>query len=224
MKITLLEQMFRITLFAGIVLVSNSVIARPSQAQQVDRESLCQKFPQNSNCKNEPYAPETTKTSAEQIDWDSLCQRFPQNSRCKEGRPEVIKIPLAAFGAKDEWIRIDKIGDKVKLLHTRESDGGALSDVFNGAVGAASPIPIPNIKFGQWSDNKMTRVTFKPDSCQESSTNKAMPENDLSCAIAGEDTLVLPNGTDIYAGLFTIEYNEGDLGRSITFRVPKQKN
>jgi hypothetical protein len=42
--------------------------------------------------------------------------------------------------------------------------------------------------------------------------------------ISGKDTLVLPKGTDIYAGLFTIEYTEGNLERSIKFRVPKQKN
>ncbi len=221
MKITLLKQFCRLTLVTGMLLVASSVVDKPSHAQEIDRESFCQKFPQNSNCKNELYSP--TKTSSEQIDWDSLCQKFPLNSRCKEGRPETIKIPLAASGAKDEWIRIDKIGDKVKLLHTRESDGGVLSNVFNGAAGAAIPVPIPNFKFGEWKDNKMTSVMFKPDSCQESPANKARQENYPSCAIAGENTLVLPKGTDIYAGLFTIEYTEGDLARSIKFRVPKQK-
>jgi hypothetical protein len=223
MKTTLLEQLWRLTLATGMLLVVGGVVDKPTHAQKIDRESFCQKFPQNSNCNNEPLAPKTTQTNIEQVDWDSLCQKFPLNSRCKEGRPETIKIPLASSGAKDEWIRIDKIGDKVKLLHTRESNGGVLSNVLNGAAGAAIPIPIPNFKLGEWKDNKMTSVMFKPDSCQESPANKAMPENDPNCAIAGKNSLVLPKGTDIYAGLFTIEYTEGDLARSITFRVPKQK-
>lgn len=223
MKITLLEQLWRLTLVTGMLLVASSVVDKPSHAQQSDRESFCQKFPHNSNCKNESLAPETTQTNIDQIDWDSLCQKFPLNSRCKEGRPETIKISLAASGAKDEWIRIDKIGDNVKLLHTRESNGGVFSNVLNGAVGAAIPVPIPNFKVGEWKDNQMTSVMFKPDSCQKSPANKARAETYPNCAIAGKDTLILPKGTDIYAGLFTIEYTEGDLARSITFRVPKQK-
>jgi hypothetical protein len=191
MKTTLLEQLCRITVVAGVIIVSNNAIAKSIQAQEVD--------------------------------WDSLCQKFPENSRCQEGRPETIKIQLADSGAKDEWIRIDKVGEKVKLLHTRESNGGVMSKLFNGAAGAAVPLPIPNFKFGQWKDNQTTHVIFKPDSCQENLTNKAVQKNYSSCAIEGEDTLILPKGTDIYAGLFTIEYTEGDLERSIKFRVPKQK-
>jgi hypothetical protein len=200
MKINSYQQMFRVILVSGLVLISSSAVEKPIQAQQ-----------------------QTKETNAKLVDWDSLCQKFPLNSRCLEGRPEVIKIPLASSGAKDEWIRIDKVGDKVKLLHTRESDGGLVSNAFNGAAGAVLPIPLPNIKLGQWSDHKMTGVTFKPDSCQEENpANKAIKENMASCAIAGKDTLVLPKGTDIYAGLFTIEYTEGNLERSIKFRVPKQ--
>jgi hypothetical protein len=192
MKINCYQQMFRVILVSGIFLSLSIAVNKPIQAQQVD--------------------------------WDSLCQKFPENSRCKEGRPETIKIQLADSGAKDEWIRIDKIGDKVKLLHTRESNGGVMSKLFNGAAGAAVPLPIPNFKFSQWKDNSTTHVMFKSDSCQENPANKAVRDNPLSCAIEGENTLVLPIGTNIYAGLFTIEYTEGDLVRSIAFRVPKQKN
>jgi hypothetical protein len=223
MKRTLLEQVCKLTLITGVLLVSSSFVDKPSQAQESDRESFCQRFPQNSNCQNEVDAPETTKTTTEQVDWDSLCQKFPLNSRCQAGRPETIKIPLASSGAKDEWIRIEKTGDKVKLLHTRESDGGLLSKALNGAAGAAIPLPIPNLKLSQWSDHQTTSVTFKPDSCQASPSNKALQKHTASCVIAGTDSLVLPKGSDIYAGLFTIEYTEGDLARSITFRVPSPK-
>lgn len=40
-----------------------------------------------------------------------------------------------------------------------------------------------------------------------------------SCAIEGTDSVVLPEGTDIRKGRFTIEYTEGDLLRTITFRI-----
>jgi hypothetical protein len=223
MKITLLEQVYKLIPIAGLLLASNSFVDKPSQAQEIDPESFCQRFPQNSNCQDRANTLQTTKTNAEQVDWDSLCQKFPLNSRCQAGRPETIKIPLAASGAKDEWIRIEKTGDKVKLLHTRESDDSLLSKALNGAAGAAIPLPIPNLKLSQWSDHQTTSVTFKPDSCQESPSNKALQKNTASCAIAGKDTLVLPEGSDIYAGLFTIEYTEGDLARSITFRVPSPK-
>jgi hypothetical protein len=38
--------------------------------------------------------------------------------------------------------------------------------------------------------------------------------------ITGTDSLILPEGTNIRAGLFTIEYTEGELLRSVTFRIP----
>ena len=43
-----------------------------------------------------------------------------------------------------------------------------------------------------------------------------------SCAIKGTDSVVLPEGTDIRKGRFTIEYTEGDLLRTITFRIRDQ--
>lgn len=40
-----------------------------------------------------------------------------------------------------------------------------------------------------------------------------------SCAIEGTDSVVLPKGTDVRQGRFTIEYTEGDFLRTITFRI-----
>lgn len=196
MKISLLKKLGYLTLNTGILLFFHCVIEQPTQAQPVDRDQ--------------------NPTSA--VEWDSLCQRFPHNSRCLAGRPEVIKIQLDASGAKDEWIRIEKIGDKVTLLHTRESDRTIVSNIFNGALGAAVPVPIPvKFHFDRWTDNNTTGVAFSADRCQGMET--ISPE----CKIIGKDTLILPKGTDIYAGLFTIEYTEGDLARSITFRIPQSQ-
>lgn len=56
----------------------------------------------------------------------------------------------------------------------------------------------------------------------QASKNSSLPDqmNSLSnCPIAGTVSVLLPEGTDIYKGRFTIEYTQGDLLRSITFRI-----
>jgi hypothetical protein len=42
------------------------------------------------------------------------------------------------------------------------------------------------------------------------------------CAITGIDSLLLAEEMDIRRGKLTIEYKEGDLLRSITFRLPTE--
>ena len=60
-----------------------------------------------------------------------------------------------------------------------------------------------------WQDHQVMKVSFKSNSCKTD-----------SCTITGTDTLVLPEGTDIYAGSFTIYYREKDLKRSLSFKIP----
>ncbi|MEN9568744.1 MAG: hypothetical protein RLZZ69_3942, partial [Cyanobacteriota bacterium] len=38
--------------------------------------------------------------------------------------------------------------------------------------------------------------------------------------VTGKKTLNLPRGTNIYQGLFTIEYQEEKLRRSLSFKIP----
>ena len=60
-----------------------------------------------------------------------------------------------------------------------------------------------------WEDNQVTQVSFQGDRCKQE-----------KCIVTGKETLKLPPGTDIYRGLFTIEYQENDLRRSLSFRIP----
>jgi hypothetical protein len=185
----------------------NGFSVQLSQARPVDLDTLCQKFPLNSRCANYRYPLHTAQESAD------------------------VKLRLKTSGPDNEWIRIERQeereGERVKLIHTTR-DRTTASKVFNGVLGAVSPIPIPNIDSHKWYDHPTTRVVFVPDSCSiaqqfNPASNSNIQSDRLqssSCSVAGTDSVTLARGTDIYKGRFTIEYQEGDLLRSITFRVP----
>jgi hypothetical protein len=159
-------------------------------------------------------------TNIKTIDWNILCEKFPLNSHCLKGAPEIIKIPLKDYGAKDEWIRIDKIGNQVKLLYTRQTSEDLVGKALDGIVDAAVPFPVPfSIYPKQWSDRKTTKIIFQPDNCQLNSQEN-MKRNLPECTISGKNLLDLPPAIDIRAGIFTLEYKEGELIRTITFRIP----
>jgi hypothetical protein len=160
--------------------------------------------------------PNSQNTNIKTIDWNVLCEKFPLNSNCLKGAPEIIKIPLEDYGAKGEWIRIDKIGNQVKLLYTRQTSEDLVSRALDGIVDAAVPFSIyPK----QWSDRKTTKIIFQPDNCQLNSQEN-MKRNLPECTISGKNLLDLPPAIDIRAGIFTLEYKEGELIRTITFRIP----
>lgn len=211
-----------------------------ANAREIDLDSFCSRYSSNSRCEgyvnNSKFKSEDIPTKS--IRLSTLCEKFPQNSQCKNGLPQVMKIHID-FNSHAEWIRIEKEGDRVNLLHITEGDGGLASKVFNGAIGALVPVPIPfDFKFGQWKDSKTTKVAFIPDGCGVNSLDKSLQKDSEqaqavlpttiqaalpNCALTGNNTIVLPPGTDIHAGLLTVEYEEDDLLRSITFRVPPEK-
>lgn len=191
MKATIIARLCKLGLIGLIAIVSNVNLDRPTQAEE-------------------------PKTRIKTIKWNILCDKFPLNSRCQEGPPEIIKIPLEDFGAKDEWIRIEKTGDRVKLLFTRQMDDSLIGKAIDGAINAASPYPIPFSLFPKsWADRQTTRISFRPDNCEINST----AEN-IKCVISGTDVLNLPQKMNIRNGIFTLEYIEGSLRRSIAFRIP----
>ena len=51
---------------------------------------------------------------------------------------------------------------------------------------------------------------------QEQNTNGSLS----NCNISGKDVLNLPQDMNIRRGIFTLEYTEGELIRTITFRIP----
>jgi hypothetical protein len=156
-----------------------------------------------------------------EVDRQSLCEKFPQNSNCKKEPPQVLKIQLDSVGEDREWIRIDKNRNTVKILYTEQVKNAFVSGLFNAAL-SFIPAPIPfseALTPREWSDRTTTRVAFKPDRCSPTAPKSSQPSLS-SCTITGTDSLILPEGTNIRAGLFTVEYTEGELLRSVTFRIP----
>ena len=141
---------------------------------------------------------------------------------------KTIKIRLKTPGSNQEWLRIEINGNTVKPIYTIRTNR-SFSRVVNSALGVVSPVPLPSVRFDKWLDAQTTRVIFEPESC--SSQQPQPPENSIqtsqphclsSCAIVGTDSVLLPEGTDIHQGRFTIEYTEGELIRTITFKIPNQ--
>lgn len=191
----------------------------PSHAQEVALDTLCQRFPQNSRCQEYELTSTREETTAVEVDRNTLCQKSPQNSYCQEEPTRIFKLQLASAGEDDEWIRIEKSGNTLKMLHATQIEDGLISGLFDGALGLI-PVPLPFISVKQhgWSDHRTNRVTFKPDSCTE--TVSQVHQSVQNCTITGTDVIVLPEATDIHAGIFTVEYQEEELTRSVTFRIP----
>jgi hypothetical protein len=181
-------------------------------AQKVDLEALCGKFPLNSRCQNH-HSPENQSDKAllktRQLDRESFCDQFPFNSKCQDKPLEVIKLNLNRSGEDNEWIRIERKGDFIKLIHTTEVKDEIVSGLLNGAMDfIPSPI-LPDVNKYNWEDHRVIGVSFKSDRCKTD-----------SCISTGKDTLKIPNKTDIYQGMFTIQYQEEDLIRAISFKIP----
>ena len=186
----------------------NTSIGLPAATKDIDRASLCAKFPLNSRC--EDFSASKPETKVYQLDRNSFCEKFPFNSQCQEPPLKIIKLNLDRSGEDDEWVRIEKQNNKVKLLHTTKVKDGLVSGALDGALGFV-PFPLPFVeanKYG-WEDHQITKVTYQPDNCKVD-----------ECIVTGKDALILPPKTNIYAGSFTIEYREKDLKRSLSFKIP----
>ncbi|MGL5832513.1 MAG: hypothetical protein ACRC1Z_04675 [Waterburya sp.] len=181
-------------------------------AQEVDLEALCGKFPLNSRCQNH-HSPEIqadkTQLKTRQLDRELFCDQFPLNSKC-QGKPlEVIKLNLNRSGEDNEWIHIERKGDIVRLLHTSEVKDEIASGIINGVVGLIPSPILPDLNKYDWEEHHIIGVSFKSDRCQID-----------SCMSTGKTTLKISENTDIYQGTFTIQYQEEDLMRAISFKIP----
>jgi hypothetical protein len=192
------------------VMAINSLAVSADVTQKVDRDTLCSKFPLNSECQD--YKAIKSESKIYQLDRDSFCNKFPLNSQCQQPALQVIKLNLDRSGEDDEWVRIQKQANKIQLLHTTRVKDGLVSGALNGALGFV-PFPLPFVEANKydWENHQVIEVAFKSDRCQAD-----------NCTITGTDTLILPQGTDIYAGLFTIIYQEKDLRRSLSFKIPAE--
>ncbi|MBE9045891.1 hypothetical protein IQ255_16020 [Pleurocapsales cyanobacterium LEGE 10410] len=199
-----------LTLTAALAQLNGVIaISSPTVAQEIDRNTLCHKFPLNFRCEDFEASKSTSQTY--QLDRDSFCDKFPLNSQCQQPPLQVIKLNLDRSGEDDEWVQLEKRAGKIKLQHTTRVKDGLASGVLNGALGLV-PFPLPFIEANKynWKDHRVTGVSFKGDRCKTE-----------SCVITGKDTLVLPEDTNVSSGLFTIDYREKDLRRSLSFRIPE---
>lgn len=202
----------------GFALLSHVLVAAPTISQE--RNLLCSKFPLNSRCQGDLDRSGSNISYREyRLDRETFCQNFSFNARCQSGAVETINFNLQ----DEEWIRVKKSGSKIELAHSERTKNGLVSLATEGILDL---IPLPNLlddysPFGideilpfdlnqyGWEDHPIIRVSFKQDSC---------PAND--CLIAGKNTIHLPQGIDFSDGIFTVEYQEREFQRSVTFRIP----
>jgi hypothetical protein len=183
------------------------------KAQADDIQAFCQQYPLSLNCRGyiTEMPGENAKGDAEPVS-------------------ELIKLRLETSGPDNEWIRIEteQMTDNrvINAYHTTRIRRGLLSDVANGAIGTTasllSPLPVPfGVNFHRWEDHPTLSLAFKPDECPTD-----LPQfdnqrfNSRTCLISGAESLILPVQLNIHEGVFTIEYQEKDLIRTITFRLP----
>jgi hypothetical protein len=200
----------KLTLAAATTFSINDLVVARTAGETVDLESLCGKFPLNSQCIDGNYPLIEPEQSKFNIERSSLCRKFPQNSYCLQAPLQIIKIQLDRSGEDDEWVRIEKQDRLLKVKHTTQVKDDLVSGVIDGALSVV-PIPLPFVETNgyNWEDHLVTRIAFQPDGCKLN-----------SCTLTGTNTLTLPKGTNIYSGLLTIEYREKKLSRSLSLRVP----
>jgi hypothetical protein len=200
----ILETIFLVSGIGGIKTFS-------AVAQNITLSTLCNKFPLNSRCQDHDFTANKSNRKINQhaIDRDTFCAKVPLNSYCQQKPVQVFQLNLARSGEDDEWVRIEKKGNKVNLLHTTKVEDFWGSLIINGVLGFI-PYPIPfDTNTYNWDDHQVIQVSFKSDRCQTD-----------SCIVTSKKTLNLPAGTNVYQGLFTIEYQEEELKRSLSFKIP----
>ena len=189
----------------------SEVSIAPAVTKEVELDTLCVKFPENSRCADYSSSnPTQPKTKQHYFERESFCEEYPFNSKCQQEPLEIIKLNLKSSGNDNEWIRVEKTGNTVRPIHTTQVEGGLASSIFNRAVDMFYWDLIPDIKQYNWADHQVTQVSFKSDRCKSK-----------NCEIVGSKTIELPEQTNIHQGLFTIRYQEEDIQRSLSFRIPR---
>jgi hypothetical protein len=205
-----MKTIIKLTLSLGTSFLMSGMT--PAVPQEIDLDTLCTKFPHNSRCQNYHSPPIKSPVRIYQFDRDTFCKQFSFNSHCQTKPLQVIKFNLERSGEDNEWIRIEKKGNIVRLLHTTKVKDVLVSEILNQALNLV-PLPMsPGVNKYNWEDHRVTKITFKSNSCKLD-----------NCMITGKKTLNLPKGTNIYQGVFTIEYQEKNLARSISFKIPSER-
>lgn len=189
-------------------------MASKVNAQTVDLDEFCQRFPLNSRC--EGYTPQDSETV-----------------NPSEGPVQVVNVHLDVIGPEDEIVVLEINNEtmgSVTLsayhIERAEDDGFfTLTNLVNGAISAVSPVPIPFDLFRSFTSqaSQTEYLAFTSDECMEQMpllNGRAFQLAD--CSIVGTDTLSLSEEVDIRSGFFTLGYVEGTLLRAIIFRLSEQ--
>ena len=208
MKVLAKKKFLRALLLVSFMM---SYATQKADAQTVDLDDFCQRYPLNSRC--EGYVPEDSDST------DTL-----------ELPLQVVNVHLKVSGPEDEIVVIEideeTPGDitlSAYHIERAEDDGFfTLSNLLNGAIGAVSPVPIPFDLFRSFTSqaSQTEYLAFTPDECMSEMPLMNGQGFQLSdCSIVGTDTLSLSEDIDIRAGFFTLGYTEADLLRAIIFRI-----
>ena len=200
--------------FPGTLLLASLMlgyVAPKVDAQTVDLDEFCQRFPLNSRCEGyTPQEPESVNSSEEPL--------------------QVVNVHLNVIGPEDEIVVLEineEIVGNVILsayhIERAEDDGFfTLSNLANGAISVVSPVPIPFDLFRSFTSqaSQTEYLAFTSDDCMEQMPLVNGQGFQLAnCSIVGTDTLSLPEEVDIRSGFFTLGYIEGTLLRAIIFRI-----
>ena len=184
-------------------------------------------------------------TLAQTVELDEFCSRYPENSRCESyesSNPasgesialsdrQLIQVQLNSTGSDDDFIWIslqrDEVNQSTELTayHSTRLDS-ALDRILGGALGAASPIPIPIdiVQLYDFQEQRTEYLSFTPDACQsEPQIANGRGFQEADCAIIGDGAVNLPEDVDIRAGFFALGYTDNDLIKAVIFRLEEQE-
>ncbi|MEM8673173.1 MAG: hypothetical protein AAGF83_04785 [Cyanobacteria bacterium P01_G01_bin.67] len=151
----------KLILTLATVVAIDTIIIPTATTQEIDADILCNKFPLNSQC--EDYSVTISQPEIKQLDRNSFCEKFSLNTQCLNSAMQIIQFNLDCSGENDEWVRIEKQDDEVKLFHTTRVKDGLVSGIINGGLGAV-PVPIPfDINKYDWEDHQVNKIAFKSD-------------------------------------------------------------
>jgi len=188
-----------ILIFLGLAISISELISQPALAQNLAQTKAPKLIPVEPCPESLVCDPEPVKTTK------------PEPKVTTNAEPEVLRVKLFEDSASSEWIRLEKNGNVIKILHTRSRP----SDVTRFLARAFFFPQIYN-----WDDHPVSRIVFIPDNCPALKTS-SLPSNNINdcMVISTTDTITLKDDTDIRQGSFTIEYMESNLSRTVTFKI-----
>jgi hypothetical protein len=184
-------------------------VSPQSQTSEDFTPQVNQTSPQSQT--SEDFIPQVNQTSPQsQTSEDfnpQVNQTSPQSQTSEDFTPQVNQTSPQSQTSEDFTLEVNQVSPPPQA-----------PEYSNPKVNQTSPPP----QAPEYSNPKVNQTSPPPQTPENSNPKAKQPNFSPNCAIAGTDSVVLEEGTDIRKGRFTIEYTEGDLLRSITFRIPAE--